>query len=790
MKYWALLYHFYKTPFVEILRFLALGVLLYLTGIEFLNGLPYLHAHILAVYSIVFIMIEVFFHFKVGMLKPQDSYTLSALEIYVSSKTTSVIMHKLLKNKAVQFLLHKADIAKSDIQYLDIDKKQLDTYALEVAKSIQGTFVTPVDLLVSYLFITEPHTKLLFNKKLKFEELMYVLQWTLQVFPKEEHPEPLRAHFWGEGIGEALTSGWTLETKKYTKNYTQSALFKKPLTTGRKTEFQELVDALSKKESNNVLLVGDSGVGKDALVEALAHYSFIGNLSGIANHKRVYELLIGPLLAGATDKNQLETRLQEIINEISHAGNVILFIPEFQSLITSPSGLNIVGILMPYLQGGNLPLIATMNFSNYKEYLEQSPLRDVFEVIKLEEPDKHTAIQMLFDKSEEIEQKNNVYLTYRSIIASIEYANRYIPEKVLPGSAITLLEDTANSLSLSTEHGFDNTKKKVVLEEHIFKKIEEKTKVAIAKPNEQEKDFLLHLEDKIHERIIDQEEAVKVIGQALRRVRSGLAQTNKPISFLFLGPTGVGKTETAKALSDIYFGNPNSVIRLDMSEYQTQDGVKRLLGASPGEGSEKGELTDKVYEHPYSLILLDEFEKAHSQILDLFLQVLDDGRLTDNKGKTVSFVNNIIIATSNAGSEFIREELVKETIIDKAFQDQLLNLLQTQGLFKPELLNRFDAVVVFKPLGQAEVLAITKLLLKKVSQKLLEQDIEVTFDEKAIQKVATESFTQEFGARPIRRYIQDYVEDLLSQKILKNELARGSKITVSVDNNLQFTVNN
>lgn len=801
MQYYAYLTSFYKSVVVQLIKLVLVIVLAYLSLILSYQGIiPKVPLFLL---SILF-MNGIFFHFKIGKMIPHipvssntssfiDSYTLSASEIYAVERNTSIMVKKLLTHGPIHFLLHKADIARSEIQLLEVNKEQLGKYAFEVAKSVQARFVTTIDLFAAYLLLTESQTQLFFNKKLKTEEFMHILQWTRLTNPAEETQKPTRVQFWGEGIGEALTAGWTLETKKYTKDYTLSALNKNPLITGRKIQFRELVEALSKKENNNVLLVGDSGVGKDAFIEALAYKSFMGVLKGGANHKRIYELLIGPMLAGATDRNQLETRLQDVINEISHAGNVILLISEFQNLISPSSfGVNIAGILMPYLRDGKLPVIATMNFSNYKQYLEQNPLREVFEVIKLEEPDKATAIQMVFDKAEEIEQQHNVFVTYRAIIASVEYANRYIPEKLLPGSAITLLEDTANSVSLSQEVGFDKTKKKIVLEDHVVKRVEEKTKITIAKPNEQEKDFLLHLEDRIHERVIDQQEAVAVIAEAMRRLRTGLAATNKPISFLFLGPTGVGKTETAKALAEIYFRNQNSLVRLDMSEYTTSDGVKRLLGALPGENPPAGggELTEKVYEHPYSLILLDEFEKANPQILDLFLQVLDDGRLTDNKGKTVSFVNNIVIATSNAGSEFIRQELLKGTVIDKAFQDQLLNLLQTQGIFKPELLNRFDGVVVFKPLGEAEVLQITRLLLVKVSKKLQEQDIEVTFDEKAIQKVAHDSFTQEFGARPIQRYIQDNVEELLSQKILKNEIQRGNKITVSVDNNLQLTIDN
>ena len=258
----------------------------------------------------------------------------------------------------------------------------------------------------------------------------------------------------------------------------------------------------------------------------------------------------------------------------------------------------------------------------------------------------------------------------------------------------------------------------------------------------------------------------------------------KPISFLFLGPTGVGKTETAKTLSSIYFGDESKMIRVDMSEYSTDEGVKRLLGGLPEEDG----LTDKVYEHPFSLILLDEFEKAASKISDLFLQVLDDGRLTDNKGRTVSFVDTIIIATSNAASEYIREEIKKGKAVDKKFKEELLEFLQKNNIFKPELLNRFDEVVVFKPLGIEETVEITKLILKELSKKLSERYITVSFDDKLITKIVKEGINEEFGARPLRRFIQDNIEGQIAQKMLKDQIKRGDHVILSTDSASSITV--
>ena len=734
-----------------------------------------------------FLIIETFFRFKISRKFPEvqaqlnkgnpfDSFTLKSLGIFLSSNNSQSLVRKLFKISSINFLLDKMDILKEEeIKLIDISKEELAKYALEISKNLKGKFVTAMDLFASYLLLTEDNTKLLFNKNLKKEELVEILSWARTRFADEENPKPLRVNFWGEGIGEDWVTGWTIETKKYMVDLTAEVLQKRPTLLGRESEFRQLVEGMYKGKS--ALLVGEIGSGRTEIAQSLAFESFAGNLSGSLYHQRFYMLLVDALLSGSDNLGQLEERLDSVVAELSHSGNIIVFISSFENILGSSSfHLDLSGALIPYIQRGAIRIVATITPGSFKKFVEtRKTLLGNLEVIKVEEPSEDVAFTMLFRKASEIEKKDNIKISYRAIVSCLKFAKKYLPDRVLPGSSVTLLEDTALAAALS--------KKKIVEEGDVIQKIESKTKIAVGKPDKAEKELLLNLEDEIHKRVVDQKEAVSEVSEAMRRLRTGLSIENKPISFLFLGPTGVGKTETAKTLARIYFGQAHKMIRLDMSEYSENDSLKRLLGSMPGEEEASGELIDKILENPFSLVLLDEFEKASSNILNLFLQVLDDGRLTDNKGKTVSFTNAIIIATSNAASEFIREEVNKGTPIDKKFQQNLLEFLQTKGIFKPELLNRFDGIIVFKPLGGSEIEEITKILLKELSDKMLEQDITVSCDEKIVQKIIKEGFDEQFGARPINRYIQNNIEDLLAQKILKDEIKRGNKIFISTDEN-------
>jgi ATP-dependent Clp protease ATP-binding subunit ClpC len=685
----------------------------------------------------------------------------------IYSKPTLKIIKELLLRADVEFILQKAEIDASEIQLIDISR---ETLLRDINNGI------PLDIFKTYLLLTEEKTKLLFNKKLKIEDLKNIVSWAKSVFPQEKIP--FRVDFWGEGIGESWTSGWTLETSKYMIDITSYAVNKNPMIFGRENEYTETIEALTRNKS--CLLIGEPGSGRGSFVSALAYDSFVGNLKGSLHHQRFFELLADSLLAGSQNQGDLEERIKDVITEISHAGNVIVYIPNFENILGSSTfNTDLSGALIPYLQRGIIRIIANITPISYKKFIEpKHTFSNIFESVKFEEPSNDIVFQMLLRKSLETEKNNKIAISYRAIVAVLNFANKYLQDRVMPGAGVALLEDVVGAVSLKG--------KKSLEEQDVIDKVEEKTKISVGAPKEKEKELLLHLEEEFHKKIIGQNEAVFEVSEALRRLRSGLSNSKKPISFLFLGPTGVGKTATAKALSNIYYKGENRMIRFDMSEYSTEDSVKHLLG---GNADVKG-LTDVVFENPFSLVLLDEFEKSNSKIIDLFLQVLDDGRLTDNAGRTVSFTDTIIIATSNAASEYIREEVEKGTTIDKTFQKKLLEFLQEKGIFRPELLNRFDGIIVFEPLKKEEITQIIKLMLSELRKKMEEKDIDVDFDEKIIEKISQEGFDQEFGARPLKRFIQDNIEDLIAQKILKDEIKRGDKLSLTVDssNNLQLAI--
>ncbi len=543
---------------------------------------------------------------------------------------------------------------------------------------------------------------------------------------------------------------------------------------GRDQELQKIFEAFTGGHSG-VLLVGSTGVGRNTIVGGLAQLMVEENVPSFLKDKRLVELDIPRIVAGA-DASEAEERLLSSLNEINRSGNIILYINNIENLIGISSGgeesLDLSEVLADALERRALYCLAAATTENYTRYIEGKPLGNALTTIGINEPDTNGAIQMLESKVGIFEAKYNVYIVYGALEAAVNLSARYLHDKFLPSKAIDLLEKaaivTANKLQNNPESGFCDR-------EEVAAAISELTGIPVSKVTASESKKLLNLETEIHRRLIGQDEAVKAVSASLRRARAELKDSKRPIaSFLFLGPTGVGKTELAKSISEVYFGDEDYLIRLDMSEYQSADSVRKMIGDVDGT---LGYLTEAVRKKPFSLILLDEIEKANPDILNLFLQLLDDGRLTDGQGRTISFSESIIIATSNIGAVYIQEQ-IKAQIAINLIQQELINN-QLNKYLRPELINRFDGIIVFKPLTPEDTVAVTTLMLKKIKKNLSKKGINLKADKDGVRLLAQEGYDPKFGARPLRRLLQNKVEDIIANKILAGQLKRRDTVIIN-----------
>ncbi len=536
----------------------------------------------------------------------------------------------------------------------------------------------------------------------------------------------------------------------------------------------------------NVIFSGNPGVGKTTIVEGIAELMTSEEVPEVLQDKRLVSLSVASLVGAAGRQGELEALLMNLINEIVRSGNIVVYIDNIQNMVgVSTEGaenLDIADILANALQKRLFYCLATTTPVDYRRYVERSnALMSVFQKVNIEEPDTNGAIQILEGKASSVEAKYQVFFSYEAIERTVKLAERYIQERYLPEKAIAIIEETA--VYVKKKKG----KNSIVSGEDVAEVISTKTNVPVTKITEKETEKLLNLEDKIHERMVNQEEAVKAVATALRRARAELRDVRRPIvNLLFLGPTGVGKTELAKTVAEVYFGSETNMIRLDMSEYQDKASLNRLIGAPPGYSGagQGGYLTEAIRTHPFSLVLLDEIEKAHPDILNVFLQVMDDGRLTDTMGRTIDFTNVILIATSNAGTELIQQRVKAGVAITK-IKEELINTA-LQPYFRPEFLNRFDNIVVFQTLSFEHIVKIIDLMLKGVADRLSAKGIHLEATREAKEELGREGYDPVFGARPLRRAIQDRVDNALANYLLQGKIGRrdvavleaGGKITV------------
>ncbi len=616
---------------------------------------------------------------------------------------------------------------------------------------------------------------------------------------------------------------------------------------GRTKEIERVTQILSRRTKNNPCLIGEPGVGKTAVVEGLAEKIAAGDVPEQLKSKRLISIDLSAMIAGAKYRGEFEERLKKVIDEVTNSTDVILFVDEFHTLVgagNSEGSLDASNILKPFLARGELQLIGATTLKEYKKYIEKdAALERRFQPVTVGEPTVDETIEILKGIRDKYEAHHKVTITDEALEAAAKMSARYITDRFLPDKAIDLIDEASAKKQLSSQMAPPDVKEKeneleklssereeavnaqeyekaaklrdkekalreeveklkkdwkgsgtsselVVGEDDIADILSDWTNIPASKLKQEEMEKLRHLEETLHARVIGQNEAVSAVARAIKRGRAGLKDPKRPIgSFLFLGPTGVGKTELSKTLAEAMFGSENSLIRVDMSEYMEKHAVSKFIGSPPGYVGfeEGGQLTEKIRKHPYSVILFDEIEKAHPDVFNIMLQILDDGILTDAQGRTVDFKNTVIIMTSNLGASEIlgnagsklgfgnapeTETTEKEKIKEKV-------MAEVKRTFKPEFLNRIDEIIVFDRLTKEDIEKIAGLMLKSLEKRLAEEDIKVSFTDAAVSRISDEGYDKVYGARPLRRAIQTKIEDMLSEKIIDGEVKSGD--TISID---------
>jgi len=697
------------------------------------------------------------------------------------------------------------------------------------------------------------------------------------------HPQARQAviKIVGEGDAEGnkfASKSNTPELDKYSKDLSDAALQGKidPVV-GRADEITRVIEILARRKKNNPVLIGEPGVGKTAIVEGLAQRIITGNVPDVLKGKKVKSLDLGLLVAGSKFRGEFEERAKKLITELEKSNReIILFIDELHTIVGSGAQegeLDLANMIKPSLARGDLQVIGATTINEYKKYIEKdAALERRFQPVLIDEPSVGQTIEILRGIRDRYEAHHRLKILDDALVTAASLSDRYIKDHFLPDKAIDIIDEASSkvrlrvtaepeplrqlkieieklerereSLTRANKHK-EAAEIKVTMElkreqmlpleeewkrqigtgnpevtsADVYAVVSQMTGIPLTELSSEEKHQLLNLEEKLHQRVVSQDEAIRLVSDAVRRARVGLKNPNRPIaSFIFLGPTGVGKTELAKALAELVFGDEEAMVRLDMTEYMERHAVAKLIGSPPGYVGyeEGGQLTERIRRHPYCIILLDEIEKAHPDVFNILLQILDDGRLTDAKGRTVDFKNTIIIATSNIGSQLILEAvnemsalkqpaqnysankngLIKMKNVDptpKIDQNSIWENMEIQlkellkNTFRPEFLNRIDEIITFRPLFQEDLMKIVTLMLDKTRRLLTAQKIEIKFTAAAVKEIARLGYDPQYGARPIRRIIQREIENPVSVGILENNYREGDKLTVDFREKFIFT---
>ena len=558
---------------------------------------------------------------------------------------------------------------------------------------------------------------------------------------------------------------------------------------GREKELEHVMRILCRRTKNNPVLIGESGVGKTAVAEGLAQRIVNGEAPEFLSDKIIFSLELGYVVAGAKYRGELEERLRDIIEAVKRCPRIILFMDELQMLMNGGDGtMNIANIIKPALARGELHVIGATTLEDYRKSVEKdAALERRFQPVRVDAPDAASALKILKRLCGRYEKYHHVQVTEDALEAAVKLSDRYITDRNLPDKAIDILDEACASVRLHSSKDYSGQMGDPVVDADTVRQIiSQWTNIPLTRLNAAESSSLLQLEEALHERIVGQGKAVKAVAQAVRRARAGLKDPHRPMgSFLFLGPTGVGKTELAKALAENLFGDERALLRFDMSEYMEKHTASRLIGAPPGYVGyeEGGRLTSAVKRRPYSIVLLDEIEKAHPDIFNLLLQIMEDGRLTDGQGVTVDFRNCVILMTSNACAELMSDKrsLGFAADADTAVANQKQNVLQgIKDIFRPEFLNRLDEIVVFDPLGKKELAQIVDKMLEELQKRLRDTGMRLRMTASARDKLLQSGMDVRYGARPLRRALQKEIEDKLADLYLERTFAAGDEILIDV----------
>lgn len=657
--------------------------------------------------------------------------------------------------------------------------RTLFVYAMEEALLTESRELEPEHLFLAITKMTESVQSVLKKRNIPFQIFREVCAYENELIARRSRAkyfDPNVPYFRKGGIGKPWIYGWTFVLNHFSKDLTKVvAESRDTFGIGHDEEVSAIVSVLGKMSNKNALMIGEPGVGKSSIILGLAQRINYADVPLQLKDKRIIQIDLNNLVATSQKLSNLEEVVVKTMNELEKAGNTILYIDEIQQLIPSKegdAGYNLAGVFLPYVLNSKFPIIGSINYADYKKYFyNNESFRQSFTNVEIKEVAPSDALRILESKIPSLEQNFNCYITFPALFASVELSQRYIKERKLPSSAVQTIESTC---AWAQSNGIS-----IVTDEHVSKTISLQKNINITAIDQEESSRLMKLEENIRKKVVGQDEAVLAISEALRRARTDIRNPNKPIGvFMFMGPTGVGKTHLAKAVGEEYFGSKDNLIRVDMSEYQEISSIQRFLGASESGtfGPSSISLVDKIKSNPHSVVLFDEIEKAHPNILDLFLQIFDEGILTSTHGETVDFTNSIIICTSNIGSKVLLDTLQnKSALWEEAKNMAMLELRQS---IKPELLNRFDRVIVFAPHDVNNLAEIAVLLLTDLANILSTKGITLNWTNQIPMLIASKSNEPGMGARPMRRYIQDKIEGQIAKEMIEGTIKSGDDVSI------------